>query len=207
MIFAKVALWSVTPLRSRPMSCSVHMSGSRAGACWNRQPHRWSSSTATYKRKHTQQQNKAPIGCFSPRGIGLFPQAILALFGSPFTRLDRPPFGKHLGGLYDDAEQAFHVGKCRHVDRAIGGGRAVIDEDDVVVLHEAVARRAFDAIVARDPGHDEGGNSLASQNEVEVGFDETAVAVLGDDHFARLRGYVIEVCAPRAGLTPSRLIG
>jgi hypothetical protein len=59
-----------------------------------------------------------------------------------------------------------------------------------VVTVEAIARRRLHTAVRGGAGHDERLETLGSKHQFEVGADEPAVSVLGDDEVARFRAAV-----------------
>src|SRR5579872_4680613 len=107
-----------------------------------------------------------------------------------------------------DAAKVAPDRKQRGIMRGLNrGGGAVGNKRNTVVAHEGVTRRRFDAHVRGLASHYHRPDHLRPENEIEVGRDKTAVAMLGDDELvaARLAARVgvrlkagIVVGAPRA---------
>ena len=111
--------------------------------------------------------------------------------GAPTTTRDRRarpgPDPRELVRGRHDAVRVADVLQRRLVELRREATATVVDEHDVVVVHEAVAGGRLDAAVRRDARHDEDSAAGAAQDEVEVGTDESAVAVLLHDGLTAAR--------------------
>ena len=96
----------------------------------------------------------------------------------------RTPHADDLGGRCDVAEGHVHLAERCLVAVTAEIGTGVARGDDVVIVEEAVACGRLDASTRGVAAHDECADAVAPQDQIEVGPDERAVAVLGDDHLA-----------------------
>lgn len=71
--------------------------------------------------------------------------------------------------------------------RTVGGGTTVFDKGDVVVEHEADGERVKDTHARAHARDEQTFHAAGAQQHVEIGADEGAVAMFGDDHFTCVR--------------------
>ena len=84
------------------------------------------------------------------------------------------------------------------------GGRAVGHNHGVVIPHERLPRGGLDTDVGGDAGQHNGPDAMGSQDHVEVGAVEGAVAMLGDDDVLRGRPDIAVILAAARAFLANR---
>ncbi len=87
--------------------------------------------------------------------------------------------------------------------RRIGGG-PIPDKHRVEIPDEALARRGLDANIGGHAGQHDGADATGSQDHLEIGGMERAIAMLGDDDVVRLRPHVAVIVAVPGPLPADR---
>src|SRR5262249_30529452 len=130
-------------------------------------PHHRGKSSATFVlQQHLLFERAWLIGALRRRARRVHPGLWRNLIGrNDLTQPSDPaPYGHHLGGGGDRPEASADGSQRGLVHLLRGGRRAVGQEDDRVVGHEAISRGRLYAGIRRGPGENEGLNPLGTQD-------------------------------------------